>query len=167
MQDVVVLGWRPRHGFGTVSRTQPLLCASPEEYPWSSYPVLLGLATRPAWLTVDCVLARFGRDYERARLRLRAFVEEGLQERPLPVGGMYFANDDFIRDATATLEPIPEIPRRQWQPLRPGLSEIFAAGGDPLVVAYRSWGYTQQEIAAYLGCHYSTVSRRLRKSEGA
>ena len=34
-----------------------------------------------------------------------------------------------------------------------------------LVLAYRWHGYTLAELAAYLGCHYSTVSRRLRREE--
>ena len=146
-------------------RTSPPLSAAPEQYPWSSYPVLLGLTPRPPWLTVEWVLAQFGDGFAGARARLRAFVGEGLQERPAPVGGMYFADDDFIRGATATIRPIPEVPREQWQPLRPELDEIFAAYDDPVVVAYRAYGYTQREIAAYLGCHYATVSRRLRRSE--
>ena len=148
-------------------RTTPPLCAAPEEYPWSSYRVLLGLEPQPAWLTIDWILAQFADDYERARVRLKAFVEEGLEERPLPVGGMYFADDDFLRDVTAGLHQIPEIPRKQWQPLRPGLDEIFAASEDPIAVAYRAYGYRLREIAAHLGCHYATVSRRLRKSEEA
>lgn len=146
-------------------RTSPPLVAVPEAYRWSSYPVLLGLQPRPAWLTVDWALSQFGDDYVRARARLRAFVEESLQERPLPIGGMYFADNDFVRDAVAKLDPIPEIPREQWQPLKPGLDEIFASCADPIGVAYRSYGYTQREIATHLGCHYATVSRHLRRSE--
>ena len=57
-------------------RTEPPLCPTPEAYAWSSYRVLLGLASRPAWLTIDWALAQFGDDYDGARLRLKAFVEE-------------------------------------------------------------------------------------------
>ena len=35
----------------------------------------------------------------------------------------------------------------------------------PVGVAYRDYGYTFREIAEHLGCHYSTVSRRLRREE--
>jgi IS30 family transposase len=34
-----------------------------------------------------------------------------------------------------------------------------------VAVAYREHGYTLREIAQHLGCHYSTVSRRLRREE--
>ena len=36
----------------------------------------------------------------------------------------------------------------------------------PIATAYREHGYTLREIAEYLGCHYSTVSRKLREQEG-
>jgi REP element-mobilizing transposase RayT len=146
-------------------RAVPPLCQAPEEYRWSSYRILLGLAPRPEWLTVDWVLAQFGDDYATARARLKAFVEEGLEERPQPVGGLYHADDSFIRERTAAIEPIPEVPRAHWQPLRPPLSEIFETAAEPIATAYRTYGYTLRAIAEHLGCHYSTVSRRLRRSE--
>lgn len=147
-------------------RTEPPLCPTPEAYAWSSYRAVLGLTSRPAWLTIDWALAQFGDDYGGARRRLQAFVEEGLAaDPPCAVSDLFFADDDFIRDTTAGLEPIPEIPRAHWQPLRPGLAEIFLTEADPIVVAYRTYGYRLREIGDQLGCHYSTVSRRLRESE--
>jgi putative transposase len=150
------------------TRTEPPLCGQPEAWPWSSYRALLGLGPQPRWLTVGWVLAQLARDYGNARLRLKAFVDEGLttQQQPLP-GGIYFAAEEFIRDKTAGLKPIPEIPRSHWQPLRPTLEEIFTTASDPITSAYREYGYTLREIAEHLGCHYATVSRRLRKSERA
>jgi IS30 family transposase len=51
-------------------------------------------------------------------------------------------------------------------PLPPSLEELFADGDErPVARAYRRYGYTLQQIAAHLGCHYSTVSRRLRREE--
>ena len=86
-------------------------------------------------------------------------------ETPRAVGDPYLADDDFIRDQAADLVPIPEIPCAHWQPLRPGLGEIFQAEEDPIAVAYRRYGYTLREIGGHLGCHYSTVGRRLIRSE--
>jgi putative transposase len=146
-------------------RTSPPLCDAPEEYRWSSYPALLGLVPRQPWLTLDWILAQFADDYSNARSRLKAFVDEGLQERPLPVGHLYFATDAIITSLTEELEPIPEIPREHWQPLRPPLDEILTQLDDPIAVAYRSYGYTLREIAAHIGCHPATVSRRLRRAE--
>ena len=147
-------------------RAEPPLSTAPEFYAWSSYRILLGLAPRPSWFTSDWVLSQFGDEYETARSRLRAFVDEGLvAEPPNAISGIYFGSESFIAEKVANAEPIPEIPRRQWQPLRPALGEIFASADEPVAVAYREFGYPLREIAAYLGCHYQTVSRRLQRSE--
>ncbi len=53
------------------------LCDDPKDWPWSSYPRLLGLphARPPRFLAVDAVLGLFGRTRTHARARLRDFVE--------------------------------------------------------------------------------------------
>lgn len=53
------------------------LCDDPKDWPWSSYARLLGLpnARPPRFLAVDAALGLFGRTRERARARLRNFVE--------------------------------------------------------------------------------------------
>ena len=147
-------------------RTEPPLCAAPELYAWSSYRILLGLAPRPAWLTVDWVLAQFGDDYEAARTRLRAFVDEarGMGEEDA-IDGIYFGSERFIAEKVVDVGPIPEIPRAHWQPVRPPLDAIFETVDEPILAAYREYGYTLKEIGAHLGCHYQTVSRRLRQGE--
>jgi hypothetical protein len=60
---------------------------------------------------------------------------------------------------------VPEIPRAHIEPERPDLDEIFSDDAFPVATAYRRHGYSLREIAAYLGCHYSTVSRRLKGEE--
>jgi hypothetical protein len=51
-------------------------------------------------------------------------------------------------------------------PTRPPLDEIFQiSNAIPFTTAYRKYGYRLQDIAAHLGCHYATVSRRLRREE--
>jgi REP element-mobilizing transposase RayT len=53
------------------------LCDDPKDWPWSSYPRLLGLpgARPPRFLAVDAALGLFGPDRATARRRLRDFVE--------------------------------------------------------------------------------------------
>ena len=75
------------------------------------------------------------------------------------------AGTEFIRDVDGHAGADPEIPRPYWQPCGRDLREIFATETDPIAAAYRRYGYTLREIAAHLGCHYATVSRRLRKAE--
>ena len=148
------------------TRTRPPLRDRPERWPWSSYPALLGLVPGPPWLSIDWVLAQFGSSYERARPRLKAFVDDALGgPAPLIGDGIYFAGEGLVRAKTSALGPIPEVPRAHWQPFRPTLDEIFAAATDPIRTAYRDYGYTLREIADHAGCHYSTISRRLHNSE--
>jgi len=45
------------------------------------------------------------------------------------------------------------------------MGKIFQAEEDPIAVACRRYGYTLNEIGGHLGYHYSTVSRRLIRSE--
>jgi REP-associated tyrosine transposase len=44
---------------------------------------------------------------------------------------------------------------------------VFELNARPVAVAYRQYGYALREIAEHLGCHYSTVSRRLLREEAA
>ena len=52
------------------------MCDTPEEWRWSSYPALIGLA--PAWTFIDSarVLSLFGQERGRAIERVREFVDQ-------------------------------------------------------------------------------------------
>jgi putative transposase len=63
--------------------------------------------------------------------------------------------------------PLAATPRAQIEPLRTPLSEFIAGRPGPVAAAYREHDYTLREIAEHLGCHYATVSRRLRREEQA
>jgi REP element-mobilizing transposase RayT len=139
------------------------ICLLPEEYRWSSYRATIGLEPVPPFLTVADVLGRFARTRKKAQAAFRRFVEEGLDDPEIVgerVGGSAFLRDRFGID-----EPLPEIPRVQIQPERTPLWVLFGRSPRPVADAYRLDGYTLREIAEYLGCHYSTVSRRLRREE--
>ena len=47
---------------------------------WTSYAATAGLALVPEFLTVEWVLAQFGRNRRKAQAAYRQFVEEGLQK---------------------------------------------------------------------------------------
>ena len=51
------------------------ICRTARSWRWTSYPAALGLRPVPGFLTLDWVLSLFGQDLERARERLREFVE--------------------------------------------------------------------------------------------
>lgn len=143
------------------------LCSEPAAWKWSSYPALLGLAPCPAFLTASWILGHFAGERATARERLARFVEGRAPAPPTLCAGAYAAGEDFLQGILGGLEPIEEVRRREWQPVPPSLAEIFAGAEKPVVLAYRGYGYTLREIAGHLHCHYSTVSRRLRREEAA
>jgi hypothetical protein len=71
-----------------VSRYVPLnpvragLCATAEDWPWSSFTATVGLATGPSWLKSDWVLGLFAVSSGPARERYRAFVADGIAAKP-------------------------------------------------------------------------------------
>ena len=63
---------------------------------------------------------------------------------------------------------IREVPRRQTQAQRPSLEQLLRRRGNQdrgIARAYRDYGYRLQEIADWLGAHYATVSRCLKRVE--
>lgn len=144
------------------------LVATAAEWPWSSYRATVGSASCPSFLTRDWILAQFGNEHHSAQERYRRFVSEGLGQEPWQElsAGLYLGGEEFMSRLSAQAEPISDVPRAKWQPLRRPLAELFAAGGDEaLALAYRREGYRLREIAEHLGVHPATVSRRLRRSE--
>jgi putative transposase len=142
------------------------LCRQPDGWVWSSYRGTAGIEATESFLAVDPLLARFARRRRQAEARYRSFVAEGLGE-PLEeqILGERLGEDEFLRDRLGC-GFLPEVPRVQIEPLPPSLERLFASTDPaPIATAYREHGYTLREIAAFLGCHYSTVSRKLRKQE--
>jgi putative transposase len=144
------------------------LCDDPGDWAWSSYNGTVGVAAAPVPLALDRLLGAFAPTRQLAQQRYRDYVlgglEEALEER---VKGERLGDQPFLRDDFGHDEPIPEVPREQWLPLPPALGELFAREEQPIGMAYRRYGYTLREIAVYLGCHYATVSRALRREESA
>lgn len=144
------------------------LVPAAEAWPWSSYRAAVGTALCPPWLTLDWLLAQFADERIRAQERYRRFVADGLGCEPWEElhARIYLGSEEFVRESSGHAEPIPDVPREQWQPLRRPLAQLFAAEGDRAVaIAYRSEGYRLRDIAEHLGVHPVTVSRRLRRFE--
>jgi hypothetical protein len=83
--------------------------------------------------------------------------------------GVVDGDRGFVRNALRVARPHAEVPRAHWGAGRPELAEIMADGDRDRAIAraYRSHGYTMASIADMLGCHLSTVSRRLKRYEAA
>lgn len=142
------------------------ICAHPEQWPWSSYRALAGLAPAEPFLCTDVLLGHFAETQKAAKARYAAYVKEGLEDAlAQQVAGERLGEPALLRECFGLDPPLAEIPRAQVEPLRAQLEEIFAARSEPVAAAYREHGYTLREIAEHVGCHYSTVSRRLRREE--
>ena len=61
------------------------LCDRPELWPWSTYPMALGITPRPSHVTLDLIMALFDADLgiQNARARFRQLVEQEPPTRPL------------------------------------------------------------------------------------
>lgn len=136
----------------------------PSDYRWSSYRAIAGLEEAAPFLTTETVLSSFGRRRRQAQAAYRSFVDSGLSAA-MDVRGERVGTEPFLRDRHGIDPPIAEIKREQIEPVRRPLEDLFAESSYPIHAAYRVHGYALREIAEYLGCHYSTVSRRLREQE--
>jgi putative transposase len=142
--------------------------SNPAAWKWSSYRATGGLVAVPKFLRTDWLLEQFGKRRSVAQKRYRDFVKDGIANRPWDAlkGQIYLGSDEFIGMHSAEDKGLKEIPRAQLKAIKPTLEQIFATDSETgIAQAYREHGYRLQEIAAHLGVHYATVSRKLRKIE--
>ena len=144
----------------------------PRLWAWSSYRATVGETQGPAWLTTDWVLEQFGSRVGLAQKKYRSFVAEGRGgDSPWEqvTGQIYLGSEAFVEQHQPN-RVIRDIPRRQTQAQRPSLSVMFQRKDKAARLihqAYRQYGYRLAEIAAHLGVHPATVSRRLKQAEQA
>lgn len=143
-------------------------CDEPQHWRWSSYRATAGLGRRRRFLTTELILGEFGDRLRLAQAGYREFVAAGIGEALEDrIRGERLGGEAFLRDRFGLEPPLPEIPRVQVEPERRPLEEIFSSDVFPVAASYRRYGYSLREISLYLGCHYSTISRRLRREEEA
>jgi REP-associated tyrosine transposase len=138
-----------------------------EDYRWSSLRASLGFEPTPAWLTPGELVMPFG-----SPARYLEFVREGIG-RASPwesLKGGVLGSEAFARRVGALAEDRTaerEIPRSERLVGRESLAQLFPSGvtedrklrNRRIREASRICGYTLAEISAYLGLHYSTISR--------
>lgn len=141
-----------------------------KDWQWSSYRATAGFEPAAPFLTTDWILSQFDTSLDVARLAYRRFVSEG---RISPIwdnlrGQIYLGSDTFIEQHVPEgSRAFREIPREQRLIDRPSLQDLFASAGEDEAIAsaYRRHGYRLNEIATFLGVHYSTISRRNKRQE--
>jgi putative transposase len=144
------------------------------DYPWSSYRATIGYYESGDWLDVEWVLSQFGKQRKRATKKYQEFIEEGVDE-PSPMsklqGQLVLGSEKFVTKALSKLpkekqQDLSEIPKKQRRKVL-ALSTYFKqyAREKAVYEAYYSGGYSQREIGDYIGCHYATVSKLLKRME--
>jgi len=149
----------------------------PGSYPWSSYRATAGLDTAPDFLATDWILDQFDEDRQQAREVYQRFILAGLGlESPWKnLKGQFLLGDDALPGQFSPLLKdkgvLKEISRVQRFAGRPALKEILTdtvsrtERDAAIFKACREYGYTQTQVAAATGLHYSTVSKIIRKTE--
>ena len=145
------------------------MVAAPEEWLWSSYRATIGYVDAPRYLTVEWLLAHFGTTLPEARRRLRQFVMEEKVASPWQdlKAQVYLGSRAFVQGHQPNRR-ICEIPRIQTIAAPPALEQLFALQSnreEAIFEACRHHGYRLNQVAAFLGVHYATVSRALKKAE--
>lgn len=155
------------------------LVNSAEEWPWSSYRATAGIDPAPSVLSTDWILQQFAEKRGEAQAGYRRFVNEGLNEvSPWSslAGRVFLGRDNFVQQMQARLDDVKEmreVPKLERFASRPSLDSLLADAqlashqekSKRIYEAYRDYGYTQKDIADFLGIHYTTVSRRIKKVE--
>src|SRR5699024_4845407 len=144
----------------------------PEDWPWSSYRAMVGLAATPAFLTTDGLLRQFGDQRADAREQYRQFVLDGIGVAA-PWAGvrqqMYLGDEAFVTRVQQHMNirgDALSVPHRQRRAPAATLDEIarrHPQRDDAIVAAYATGAYSYREIAAYHGVHLTTVGRVVRK----
>mgnify|MGYP002075353023 CR=1 FL=1 len=145
--------------------------AKVEQWKWSSYRGTAGVADPPPWLTVDWVLRQFSKERHKAAHHYRRFVREGISRPSIwddVRAQVLLGKEDFVERLKGYVkgyEEISEIPRRQRYVSRPPLKTLFEAKptrtkrNTAIIQAVHRYGYSQREVADWLGLHYATISR--------
>jgi len=151
----------------------------PRAWKWSSYSATAGFRKRPEFLKDDWVLRRFARRTSEARKAYRAFVREGVGGPSVwegLVGQLFLGTEEFVarcRMLMGDRASLAEVPSAQRNFGRPSLPELWGSlkpgsRRERNRVIYRAhveYGYSQKEIADFVGLHYSTVSRAITQTQ--
>ena len=138
-----------------------------------------GEAKRSSFLEIDWVLSQFGRSQEEAKRASRRYVLEGIQGKSpweSLKGQISLGTEEFLarlRELFQGEELLKEVPKAQRYAARPSLAGIFGkkkakSGKQNDEIMYRAYvqhGHRMVEIDEYLGVHYATISRPIRRGE--
>ncbi len=138
------------------------------DWPWSSYPAMVGDSQLHDWLETDWLLRQFGKQRKRARVKYTDFVRAGiglpsiwddLQKQ------VFLGSDAFIHrhlKAIAEKESLDDIPALQKRALAKPMAyyqDKYPDSSEAIRQIFLTGAYTLKEIGEHFGKHYSTISR--------
>lgn len=147
----------------------------PVEWRWSSYRSTAGKEKTHPCLTIEWILEQFGSNRRQAEKKYSEFVMAGIGGEKIwkdVKGQSILGEDEFIErliNHVKGYEEVKEIPKNQRYIGRPGLEELLKGTKRKKEIRGRAkeaverYGYSQKEIADYLGIHNSTVSRMINE----
>jgi REP element-mobilizing transposase RayT len=149
------------------------MVALPEDWRWSSYPIVTGRETPPAWLDTDWLLGQFGTQRDEAVASYRKFVMAGkglpsaLQQtrHQLVLGDDAFVERHREPRKSETLREMSKAHRKSVALTLDDYQMRHSNKDEAMARAYLSGAYTMAEIGRFFGVHYMTVSRAVRKFE--
>ena len=153
---------------------------TPERWKWSSYRGTEGREKPHPSLTTEWILSQFGGRRGKAEKEYRRFVREGMREGSLSTdvkAQSILGTEGFVErliDYVRHHEAIPEIPKAQRYLTRPSLEQLFSGRSlkdlgkrnEKIEEAVEKYGYTQREVADYLGLYFTSISRIMRERKG-
>jgi hypothetical protein len=132
---------------------------------------MLGVQGSPQWLSVEALLAHFGRGLASARKHYERFVARGMQAKSpwdAVKGQIYLGNDGFVERMQRNLGRQAEdinIPRAQRRRPAPALAQIERAHPErdrAILAAHDTGRYSYVQIGKHFGVHFTTVGRIVR-----
>lgn len=147
----------------------------PEKWKWSSYRGTAGKEKPHLCLTTHWILGQFGSRRRQSEKNYREFVMAGIGKEKIwkdVKGQSILGEDEFIERFLSHVkgyEKEKEIPKSQRYIGRPVLTELLKGAKRRKEISKKTkeaverYGYSQKEVADYLGIHYSTVSRMVNK----
>jgi putative transposase len=144
---------------------------TPGQWPWSSHRAMLGVQGSPQWLSVEALLAHFGRGLSSAREHYKRFVAQGMQAKSpwnAVKGQIYLGDDGFVERMQQNLGRQAEdinIPRAQRRRPAPALAQIertYPERDRAILAAHDTGRYSYVQIGKHFGVHFTTVGRIVR-----
>ncbi len=148
------------------------LVKHPRLWAWSSYGGTIGTSPAPKWLTVDDLLAGFGKRAG-ARRKYQRFIEEGIGAESIwkdLKAQVYLGDEEFVEQMRGKLGErdedvnIPKVQQRGPAPKLGAIRRQHKNRDKAIQAAYETGAYSYQQIAKEFGVHFTTVGRIVRRS---